>query len=168
METKIVTAIDRLDEAGEAIPCLENLAKPGMTAIFLLRFPLQFWPYLRDHWVTTESVRTAAERGRENLAKYSRKAQQELADQKLAPLRTALGNKGVVVKIEFYTGSLQATLIKYCGDPQVIWIVLPISRGGLFTQLRAMIVAHFRSLCSTKLVHSWSLFRVAYRRETDQ
>lgn len=161
MEAKIITAIRRRDEAFEVIPCLENLTRPGMTVVILVRYPLEFWPYIRGHWVTTESVRTAMEVGREIIARYSWENQQEIAERKFAAVREALGMKGVEVEVNFYAGSLKEALLKYSADPKVFWIVRPASTGRFFGRLLGRIVAPFRS---TKLASSWSLFRIAHRR----
>lgn len=161
MEAKIITAIRRRDEAFEVIPCLENLTRPGMTVVILVRYPLEFWPYIRGHWVTTESVRTATEVGREIIARYSWENQQEIAERKFAAVREALGMKGVEVEVNFYAGSLKEALLKYSADPKVFWIVRPASTGRFFGRLLGRIVAPFRS---TKLAPSWSLFRIAHRR----
>ncbi|HEX9662650.1 MAG TPA: hypothetical protein VGB27_10230 [Candidatus Binatia bacterium] len=161
MEAKIITAIGRRDEAFEVIPCLENLTRPGMTVVILVPYPLEFWPYIRGHWVTTESVRAATELGREIIARYSWESQQKLAERKFAAVREGLGMKGVYVEVIFYTGSLKEALLKYSADPNVFWIVRPASTGRLFGRLLGRIVAPFRS---TKLAPSWSLFRIAHRR----
>lgn len=161
MEAKIITAIGRWDEPFEVIPCLENLTRPGMTVVILVRYPLEFWPYIRGHWVTTESVRTAMEVGREIIARYSWENQQEIAERKFAAVREALGMKGVEVEVNFYAGSLKEALLKYSADPKVFWIVRPASTGRFFGRLLGRIVAPFRS---TKLASSWSLFRIAHRR----
>jgi hypothetical protein len=165
MDAKIVIALAKHEDIEDVTSCFEFLSKPGMTAIFLLRYPLEFWPYMRDHWVTTESVRAAVEQGEMNLARYSWKSQQELADHKFVQAREALGKSGVELKVEWYTGSLKTALLKYSADPQVFWIVRPTPTRRLFSPLLSRIIAHFRSLHSTKLIPSWSLFRVAYRRE---
>jgi hypothetical protein len=161
MEAKIITAIGRRDEAFEVIPCLENLTRPGMTVVILVPYPLEFWPYIRGHWVTTESVRAATELGREIITGYSWESQQELAERKFAAVREALGMKGVEVEVNFYTGSLKEALLKYSADPKVFWIVRPASTGRLFGRLLGRIVAPFRS---TTLAPSWSLFQIAHRR----
>jgi hypothetical protein len=166
MDGKIVVSLGMPEDLADVLSCFEFLTRPGMTAIFLLRYPLEVWPYIRDHWVTTESVTAANARGRENLEKYSQELQQELADRKLAPVREALRQKGIAVKIVFYTGSLRKALRKYSADPEVFWIVRPASRPRLLTPLLGMISARFRSLRAAKLIPSWSRFRVACRRDT--
>lgn len=161
MEAKIVVASAMHEEIDEVISCLENLARPGTTVIFLVRYPLEFWPYLRDHWVTTESARTATARGREIMAAYSWETQRKLAERKFATLRQALAKKGIEVEVNCYTGSLKAALLKYGGDPKVFWIVRPTSIGRLFGRFPGRMVALFRS---TQPAPSRSLFRVAQRR----
>jgi hypothetical protein len=162
MEAKIITALGRRDEAFEVISCFDFLTRPGMTVVILVPYPLEPWPYIRAHWVTTESVRAATELGREIIARYSWERQQELAERKFAALREALGMKGVEVEVNFYTGSLKEALLKYSADPKVFWIVRPASTGRLFGRLLERIVAPFRS---TTPAPSWSLFRIAHRRD---
>jgi hypothetical protein len=168
MDAKVVVLLEIHEDLKDVISCVEFLNRPGTTAIFLLRYPLDFWPYIRDHWVTTELVRAAAEQGVENLAKYSWKSQQELADQKFAPVREALRKRGIAMKLDLYTGSLRRALRKYSADPEVIWIIRPASGRRLLTRLLGMIGAHFQALRAAKFVPSWSRFRVACRRETHE
>jgi hypothetical protein len=164
MEAKIVTAIGRRDEAGEVIPCLENLTRPGMTVVILVRYPLEFWPYIRDHWLTTESVRVAAKRGREIIERYSWETQRELAERKFGAVRQTLALKGVGVEVNLYTGRLKEALVKYSADPTVFSIVRPASPRGGFGRLRKRISRPLGLFRSKACTPSWSLFRVACRR----
>jgi hypothetical protein len=161
MDAKIVVALAQHEDVEEVISCFDFLIRPGMTVVVLVPYPLELLPYIRDHWVTTESVRAATELGREIIARYSWERQQELAERKFAAAREALGMKGVEVVVNFYTGSLKEALLKYSADPKVFWIVRPAPTGRLFGRLLERIVAPFRS---TKLAPSWSLFRIAHRR----
>ena len=162
IDTKIVVALAKHEDIEEVISCFDFLTRPGMTVVILVPYPLEFWPYIRGHWVTTESVRAATELGREIIARYSWESQQELAERKFVAVRGALGMKGVEVEVNFYTGSLKEALRKYSTDPKVFWIVRPASTGRLFGRLLGRIVAPFRS---TTLAPSWSLFRIAHRRD---
>jgi hypothetical protein len=168
MNETIVVALAIRDDVEEVISCSEFLAKPGMTVVVLLRYPLERWPYLRDHWIASESVRVAVEQGRRNLSRYSLASERELAERKFARVRQALGKLGVEVKIGFYTGSLKAKLEEYSADPQVSWIVRPARSRAPLSFVLDRVSAHFRSLQSTSLVSSWSLLRVACRRGTHE
>ena len=164
MEAKIVTAIGRREEAGEVIPFLENLTRPATTVVILVRYPLEFWPCIRDHWVTAESVRVATERGREIIERYSWETQRELAERKFALVRQALALKGVEVEVNFYTGSLKEALVNYRADPKVYWIVRPSTTGRLFGRFQERIARRLGLFPSETRTPSWSLFRVACRR----
>jgi hypothetical protein len=164
MEAKIVAAFGRQDEVDDLISYLENLTRPGMTVILLVRYPLESWPYLRDHWVTTESVQAARERGREIIERHSWQTQRELAERKFAAVREALAKKGVEVEVSFYTSGLKAALLEYSADPEVFWIVRPTSTGQLWPRIVEKIVAPLGAFRSKNFPPSWSLFRVAHRR----
>jgi hypothetical protein len=158
---KIVIALANHEDVEEVISCFDALTRPGMTVVILVPYPLEFWPYIRAHWVTMESVLAATELGQEIIARYSWESQQELAERKFAAVREALGMKGVGLKVNFYTGSLKEALRKYSADPKVCWIVRSASTGRMFGRLLGRIVAPFRP---TELAPSWSLFRIAHRR----
>ena len=52
MDGKIFVGLSPRDPVEEIIPYLERLAKPGMTVVCLVRYPVERRDYLRDHWVT--------------------------------------------------------------------------------------------------------------------
>jgi hypothetical protein len=166
MDAKIVVDVAITADVEEVISCCELLARPGMTVILLLRSPLEPWAYIRDHWITAESVRAVVAQGKRNLARYSLPSEQELAEGKFAPVREALGKRGVAVQIDLFTGSLQQKLQEYSADARVSWIVRHAGSQRPLSRFLDRMLARFRSLRSGELVPSWSLLRVAYRRGT--
>ena len=160
MDAKIILASALDEEINEVIACLENLVRPRVTVVFLVRYPLEYWPYLRDHWVTTDSVRTAMTRGSELIETYSWETQRNLAARRFAKLQQVLGEKGIEAEFSFYSGSLKAALRDYGADPNVCWMVRLASPGHLCSRILARMVSLFRP---TEFAPSWSLFSIARR-----
>ncbi|HXV82991.1 MAG TPA: hypothetical protein VEG60_24260 [Candidatus Binatia bacterium] len=99
-------------------------AKPGMSVVFLIRYPIDPWAWLRDHWITTESSRNAMLAGRRVVDRYSWEEQRALAEQWVAPWRYALQKSGAKVAVDVYTGSWSNVMEKYSDENE---IPLPIS-----------------------------------------
>jgi hypothetical protein len=118
------------DRPEEIIPYLENLAKPGMKVIFLLRYPVKLWSYLRDHWIDTESPRKAQAAGQELAERYSPEAQIGFAEEKIAPARDALREKPISVEVELYTGNLRSKVLEHTAKGDVDWIIMPAPRSS--------------------------------------
>ncbi len=108
MAEKILVALHERDQIEEFVPALEKIAKPGMTAIFLVSYPLDTWAWLRDHWIVTESTRKAVSEGKRNLAQYSWDEQERLAERKISPARAALEKMGVEVAVMLKQGLRRA------------------------------------------------------------
>jgi len=138
---KILVALGGNDRVEETIPCVEKLARPGMKVVFLLRYPVEFWRYFRDHWVTTESARNATSAGKTIKEGYSWEAQRALAEQLVAPARLALQSRKVEVEVNLYTGSLAKTVRDYRADKDIHWIVTkPLGAGRIgYLLTKAMI-----------------------------
>ena len=113
MEGQILVPFNPDTRVSEIIPVIEKAAKSGMRIIFLFRYPMNSWEWLRDHWVTTESSRGATLAGREIMDKYSIEGQRVLAEKIVAPWRQALEKIGVKATVDVYTGSLSSVLENY-------------------------------------------------------
>ena len=125
MQGKILVAMQQQGWSEEIIPYLENLARPGMRMIFLVRYPVKLWSYLRDHWVDTESPRKALLAGQELAERYSREAQIALAQEKIAPARDALREKPISVELELYTGNLRRKVLEHAAAGDLDWVIMP-------------------------------------------
>jgi hypothetical protein len=125
MSRKILVVLKRCDQASGIVPCLEKLITPGMTVVFVIRYPVELQQYLRDHWVTTESAGAARLAGRKIMHRYSWAAQRELAEEMIISAREALYRKGVQVQVCLYTGSLRRTVLTYTADSDPLWILIP-------------------------------------------
>src|SRR5215475_494089 len=113
MEGQILVPFNPDTRVSEIIPVIEKAAKSGMRIIFLFRYPMNSWEWLRDHWVTTESSRGATLAGREIMDKYSIEGQRALAEKIVAPWRQALEKMGVKATVDVYTGSLSSLVENY-------------------------------------------------------
>jgi hypothetical protein len=136
MLEKILVVFRGSDRVDRMVPYLEKLVTPGMTAIFLIPYPLDSRQYLRDCWVTTESPRAAASAAAELNRHYSWEAQLELAENRLAAVRRALEKIPVEVEIRLYSRSLRAAVQACTAGGDVRWVVIP-ARSILWSRLRA-------------------------------
>ena len=113
MEGQILVPFNSDTRVSEIIPVIEKAAKSGMRIIFLVRYPMNSWEWLRDHWVTTESSRGATLAGRKIMDKYSIEGQRASAEKIVAPWRQALEKMGVKATVDVYTGSLSSVVENY-------------------------------------------------------
>ena len=134
---KILVTMTRHNPIEDLMQCLETLARPGMTVIFLFPYPVEWLSYLCDHWVTTESARAAMATGRNLLGRYSREAQTKLAWKRVAPAAAALKKKQVQVEMRLYSRSLRKVVRDYSADEDIHWIVTEVPRGGWVSYLWA-------------------------------
>jgi hypothetical protein len=130
---QILVALSSYDRLEDIIPQIEQVAKPGTKVTFLMRYPVDPWAWLRDHWINSESAREAMSAGRKVLATYSYDAQRQLADQMVLSARNTLARMGVEMAVDVYTGPFRTVVEGYArkGDvPSVMRAkgALPLSR----------------------------------------
>jgi hypothetical protein len=129
-------------------PYLEKLVTPGMTAIFLIPYPLDSRQYLRDYWVTTESARAAVSAAEELSRRYSWETQKELAENSLAQVRRALQKMQVDLEIRLCSGSFREAMHDCIAGGDVLWVVSPArtaSWSGLMGTRRGLFSGSLRS-----------------------
>jgi len=129
MPGKILVLLRRNERVEEMVSYLRKIARPGMKVVFLIPYPIEPWLWLRDHWVETESPREALLAGIKIRERYSWEGQQALAEHKILPAREALGNKGVEVSVDLFTGGLSNVLRDYQPDEEVQWIMVRQGNG---------------------------------------
>ena len=135
MAGKILVPIRNGEKVEEIIPYLEKIAKPGMKVVFLFPYPVDRWLYMRDHWVTTESVKEAILAGRKILEEYSWEAQRALAEKRVSCICEVLGKVGMEVAVHVYTGSLRRVIQDGAVSEDVQFIMLRSGNGNLLTRL---------------------------------
>jgi hypothetical protein len=135
MAAKILVQLKRHDQIDDIIPYVEKVARPGMKVIFLIRYPIEPWLWVRDHWVTMESPREAMMAGRKIMERYSWETQKGLAEKKVFPAREALRKRGVEVVVDVYTGRLTEVVRSYTLNGDVHLIMIPTRSGHLTMRL---------------------------------
>jgi hypothetical protein len=116
MEGEILVLLSRRDRIEGMLPSIEKIAQPGMRVVFLIPYPVELWPWFRDHWITTESRRTAIAAGRKIMREYSWEVQKSLAEQKISPAREVLHKKQVEVSVNICMSSMRKTIENHSVD----------------------------------------------------
>src|SRR2546425_3279165 len=107
MAGQILIALRDQDRLGEIIPYVKEIVQPGMRVVFLVRYLMDSWMWLRDHWIDAESPRKALLAVRGISENYSWERQKALAEKRILPACGALQGKGVNVSVDLYTGGFR-------------------------------------------------------------
>jgi len=129
MAGQILVPLKKHDRIEEIIPYIEEVVKPGMRAVFLLRYPVESGICLRDYWITTESTREAMLAGRKIMERHSWEVQRGLAERKVSLAGKALQKMGVEVTVEVYTGGLGRVLEDFAASGDVRLIIMTAGIG---------------------------------------
>jgi hypothetical protein len=140
MKGKIVVLLRRHDRIEDILPYIDKMAQPGMNIVFLIPYPVQLWPWLRDHWVTTESRRAAIVAGTKIINEYSWEAQKGLAEQKIALARDVLQKRQVEVDATICACSMTRAIRNHSVDREFQLVLLQAgSSHPLVNVLRRML-----------------------------
>lgn len=131
MNKKILVPLAQNDGAGEMIPYIEKIARPGMDVVFLVRYPVDGFI-----WAKEEYGMRAALQARELVNYYSWENNVENAERKLSPVCEALRAKGVQATVDVYAGSLKKAVRSHMvnGDVHLI-----MTRAGLGDRIAALL-----------------------------
>ena len=131
MNKKILVPLAQNDGAGEMIPYIEKVARPGMDVVFLVRYPVDGFI-----WAKEEYGMRAALQARELVNYYSWENNVENAERKLSPVCEALRAKGVEATVDVYAGSLKKAVRSHMvnGDVHLI-----MTRAGLGDRIAALV-----------------------------
>jgi hypothetical protein len=102
MNKKILVPLGKYDRSEEMIPYIENVARPGMLVVFLVRYPVDGFIWAKEEY----GMRAALE-AKELVNYYSWEGNLENARKQLAPVCEALRAKGIEVAVDVYAGSLK-------------------------------------------------------------
>ena len=84
MADKFFVVLRERDRILDVVQALERMVTPGGKVTFVISYPVDTWAWLRDHWITTESVKKAVSSGKSVLAQYSWEEQKRLAEIRIA------------------------------------------------------------------------------------
>jgi len=148
MPEQILVPLKRDVRVEEVIPYIEDIARPGMMVVFLMRYPVEgHLAWLRDHWITAESVSAAVLAGKYILENYSPGRQEQLAKQRLFPACETLRTSGVDISLDLYAGRLKRVIRRYARQGDVYLIMMAASRSSAIMAL------------VQKAIYFWSPFR---------
>jgi hypothetical protein len=123
MNKKILVPLGQYDRSEEMIPYIENVARPGMKVVFLVRYPVDGFIWGKEEY----GMRAAFEA--EKLVKYySWEGNLEKAKQQVAPACEALRTKGVEATVDVYADNLKKAVRSHMlnGDVHLI-----MTRAGI-------------------------------------
>ena len=123
MNKKILVPLGQYDRSEEMIPYIENVARPGMKVVFLVRYPVDGFIWAKEEY----GLRAALE-AKELVHYYSWEGNLENAKKRVAPACEALRAKGVEADMDVYAGSLKKAIRSHTlnGDVHLI-----MTRAGL-------------------------------------
>lgn len=102
MSKKILVPLGQNDRTEEIIPCVEKVARPGMTVVFLVSYPVDGF-----RWPEKEFGMRAASEAVKLASYYSWEENLERAKRKVSRATEAFRPKGVEVAVDVYCGSLK-------------------------------------------------------------
>ena len=123
MSKKILVPLAQNDRAEEMIPYVERVARPGMSVVFLVRYPAAGFI-----WTKEEYGMRAALQARELVNYYSWENNLENANRMVSPVCEALRAKGVEATVYVYAGSLKKAVRSHTASGDVHLIM---QRAGI-------------------------------------
>jgi hypothetical protein len=130
MNKKILVPLRQNDRSEEMIPYIENVARPGMQVVFLMRYPVDGFI-----WAKEEYGMRAAVKANELVNYYSWEANLEKAQNQVAPACEALRVKGVEAAVDVYAGSLKKAVRSHTRNGDVHLIMTRAGIGDWFARL---------------------------------
>ena len=123
MNKKILVPLGQYDRSEEMIPYIENVARPGMKVVFLVRYPVDGFIWGKEEY----GMRAALE-AKKLVHYYSWEGNLENAKKQIAPACEALRAKGIETDMDVYAGSLKKAVRSHTlnGDVHLI-----MTRAGI-------------------------------------
>ena len=131
MNKKILVPLGLYDRAEEMIPYIENVARPGMKLVFLVRYPV-------DGFIGSKTDADAPKLSetRALVNYYTWDGNLELAKRKAGAACEALRAKGFGVDIDLYAGSLKKAVKSYTVNGDVYLIM---TRTGIGQRIAGLL-----------------------------
>ena len=123
MNKKILVPLGQYDRSEEMIPYIENVARPGMKVVFLMRYPVDGFIRAKEEY----GMRAALE-AKKSVNYYSWEGNLENAKKQVASACEALRAKGIEAAVDVYAGSLKKAVRSHTlnGDVHLI-----MTRAGI-------------------------------------
>jgi len=150
MNKKILVPLGQNDRVEALIPYVEQVARSGMNVVFLMRYPVGGFVGLEEEF----GMKAALEAKKLALHYYSWEENLHRAANRVSHASEVLGNKGIEVKIEIYTGSLKQALRSKESGPCLIIRRMGIGECAAMFFCRAVDRLFKRpSFCPVELIH---------------
>jgi hypothetical protein len=130
MDKKILVPLGQNDQAEEMIPYVENVARPGMKVVFLMRYPVDGFIWGKEEY----GMRAAVE-AKHLVSYYSWEENLGRAAKRISYAAEVLGCKGVEVAVDVYAGSLKKTVRSHTIDGDVHLIMTRAGIGDWIARL---------------------------------
>jgi hypothetical protein len=124
MATKIIVPLKKHDRLDEIVPCIEEVAEPGASVVFLIRHPVSGFKWLQAYAAISQCGIGTALAIRRMAQSYSRRMRMQLAGQKVFSACEALHRLGLTVTVDIYAGSLSKALSNYASHENVQLVVM--------------------------------------------
>jgi hypothetical protein len=145
MADKFFVVLRERDRILDIVQTLERLVAPGAKVTFVVSYPVDTWAWLRDHWITTESVQKAVSSGKRILSQYSWEEQKRLAEIRVAFAREALGRIGVEVTVVL-KNAFHRAVRDYMFDSDFRLLLISTANGSATIELLRLMFVFLRRI----------------------
>jgi hypothetical protein len=140
MAKKILVPLGLNDRAEEMITFIENVTRPGMEVVFLVRYPVG-----GIKWPTKEPDTETASEVKELIDYYSWEENLRRAKSKVSSASEALRAKGIEAAVDVYAGSLKKAVRSHTLNGDVHLIMTRAGIGEWIGRLLDATMSVFRS-----------------------
>lgn len=124
MATKIIVPLKKHDRLDEIVPCIEEVAEPGASVVFLVHHLVSGFKWLQAYSAISQCGIETALVIRRMMESYSTRMRMQLARQKVFCTCETLLRLRVIVTVDTYAGSLSKTLSSYVSHEDVQFVVM--------------------------------------------
>ena len=143
MREAILVPIDQCDPIEQIVPWVDNIAKPGMSVVFLVRSSVNNWAWIYAHVTAIQTGNVIALQTCNAQERARLEEEQQSAELKLAALRESLRRKGLETEVKIYAGGLKKTLANLTKDENVRFVMISGGRVNLFARLIGPVARFF-------------------------
>ena len=141
MKKLILVPLKRNDRAEDLLPYVDEVARPGMKAVFMMPYPVDGF-----RWSHEEIGRKAIEEGKRLANYYTWDTNLRKARELIAPALKALSAKDIEVAVDLYAGSMRRAVRDYAVKGGVHLIVTRARVGNWIERLLDAAPSACRSL----------------------
>ena len=141
MKKLILVPLKRNDRVEDLMPYVEEVARPGMKAVFMVPYPVDGF-----RWSHEEIGRKAIEEGKRLASYYDWDTNLQKARVRFSPAMEALSAKGIETAVDIYAGNMRSALQDYAVKGDVHLIVTRGTVGNWVERLLDAAASVFRSL----------------------